>query len=726
MYNIIEINNYKNKKDNYDELFHFINDRTNISNKSIKHNLLWNIFYLRKVFNKSENFYKNISKKKSNYIYLIIDNANTKIIGIFTIIIEKYIPIKMCEISFLINKSLLDIDIDTDIQKLLNVENNLLNRIISQFKQDNIQNRSNNLFFTYIDSRETKLNDYIKNNHFILSFTDNLTYKYENNIYFLISDSDSHELNINVKSDEINITINLLLQEYYYLADVLLDSSIASKTTSKILVKNTKTQKQTQIRKLTRKRTIDISDISHKPITKFIYEIDEIQDTNKYDYRVMYLFSIQKILILNELNNINKIIKLHYFKNPKIYNKNIYKFYYSIFYYFLENKSIYTIKNNNILLPFYNIILKYSVHSYIYLYIKNNVKYKILEKYKNKLIISNSYDDIKYFIEFTNNIIYIKHSTMNKDDVKNIKKISNEIKIGNTHSKLSSIINKLYNSDEKYNCIFINTTYANYDYLISNVHMNTKLPFIINTILNALKVLENNGNLIMEFFIGNEITIPAMKKLFTFIIRHFKSYEIFDFNYLNILIIKCEGFKLSQINFNDVEQLLDFAKKEEHNEFTIDDVGNYLIAINDKELAMKEHIDIRKDIKKKVIYDIPFLKYHSSPLTIKFIDEYNDVNVKYNNLIKSIYMKYEKLDTIKEKNEFYNKLFIYKITCLFYYMITYNIIKNNEIEYYIQKSYLGKQDISIPRLDKLFKLSIYENSNSFYNSTTNETTFYLN
>jgi len=60
------------------------------------------------------------------------------------------------------------------------------------------------------------------------------------------------------------------------------------------------------------------------------------------------------------------------------------------------------------------------------------------------------------------------------------------------------------------------------------------------------------------------------------------------------------------------------------------------------------------------------------------------------------------------------------------YIVVKKTNTKNEIEYYIQKSYLGKQDISIPRLDNLFKLSIYENSNSFYNSTTNETTFYLN
>jgi hypothetical protein len=47
-------------------------------------------------------------------------------------------------------------------------------------------------------------------------------------------------------------------------------------------------------------------------------------------------------------------------------------------------------------------------------------------------------------------------------------------------------------------------------------------------------------------------------------------------------------------------------------------------------------------------------------------------------------------------------------------------------EYYILKSYLGKQHISIPRLDNLFSFTIYENNNTVYNSDTNETVFTIN
>lgn len=46
-------------------------------------------------------------------------------------------------------------------------------------------------------------------------------------------------------------------------------------------------------------------------------------------------------------------------------------------------------------------------------------------------------------------------------------------------------------------------------------------------------------------------------------------------------------------------------------------------------------------------------------------------------------------------------------------------------EYYILKSYLGKQNTSIPRLDNLFSFTIYENNNTTYNSETNETIFTL-
>jgi hypothetical protein len=47
-------------------------------------------------------------------------------------------------------------------------------------------------------------------------------------------------------------------------------------------------------------------------------------------------------------------------------------------------------------------------------------------------------------------------------------------------------------------------------------------------------------------------------------------------------------------------------------------------------------------------------------------------------------------------------------------------------EYYILKSYLGRIDKSIPRLDNLFKLTILKNENTFFNQSTNETNIYIN
>ena len=47
-------------------------------------------------------------------------------------------------------------------------------------------------------------------------------------------------------------------------------------------------------------------------------------------------------------------------------------------------------------------------------------------------------------------------------------------------------------------------------------------------------------------------------------------------------------------------------------------------------------------------------------------------------------------------------------------------------EYYIQKTYLQKQGIKLPRLDNLIKIQIQENSNCSYNPASNETSFYLN
>ena len=360
-YEILEINDYKDKnykKYNNKDLFDFINNKENISNKNIKNDLIWNLFYLRKIFNKSENFYRNISqyKYKSNYIYIIFDKNTTqnntqnntpknnseqdnnvkKILGIFTIIIDKNIPIKMCEISFLLNKSFID--------TIFEHNNTLLNSIIHLFRQDNIKNQNNNLFFTYMDSRETKLNDYIKNNYFTLSFIDKLTYNYNNNIYYQSNTDNTDNIEF---SQEV---INNLLQEYYYLTDDInkdYDSLVNTtySTDAKHKLNTGKTikniHKSLKLSKSSIKSSIKPSMKTHLSITKHINDIEnidnilEIKDKARYDYRIIYLvFSIHIIFLLNEYDyskNIKALIMERYFKYPKLFNKHLYTFYYTIY-----------------------------------------------------------------------------------------------------------------------------------------------------------------------------------------------------------------------------------------------------------------------------------------------------------------------------------------------------------------------------------------------------------
>ena len=75
----------------------------------------------------------------------------------------------------------------------------------------------------------------------------------------------------------------------------------------------------------------------------------------------------------------------------------------------------------------------------------------------------------------------------------------------------------LKKSNNKFNYIYINTMYVNYDYLLSSINLLVKLPYFMYIVLNSLKVLKNNGNLDVIFYYCN-LEIPSIKKLFSLLI----------------------------------------------------------------------------------------------------------------------------------------------------------------------------------------------------------------
>jgi hypothetical protein len=714
MLKILDLDNFEDdiSKNNIDidDIYNFIRDKNNIINKDIINKLLWNIIYLGKVYNKSENYYKRSSKRKTIFTYLIIDNKT--IYGIIILTIMKHIPFKLIDLSIIINKKFIieyNLSNSKSNSKNKNKNDNNNNIFLKVFEEFNkIVNTENYLINCYCNAEHNELDNVLLNCGFNLGYIDNQTYIYNNNIYY------NYVINNSIDVKNILTTSNIIsvLLDYYNLDEIIYTSGSSNKLTK--LFKHDKLSKQDIIRPKTLKHSIYFKLDKYKDVvTKNIYDVKEIIDLPEYNYDftiIQGILFIKRIFFYNikkdEINNdyINNLVLQRYFRKPLIYNEYLNKLYFKSNYYLLNNINI---KIQNVTInKLLNNINKYDTNININKVLRTKIISKILEKYNNKLIITNSNDEIEHFINYKNDIVNIKHITAGRDyDIENIKKTTNQKKkiiFCTTFTDLNKAIESV---NKNYNCIYINTTYANYDFIISSIHLLVKLPFLYNTILNALKVINKSGTLILQFYIGNKINTPSIEKLFSFIINLFQTYEIIDYSVYDIFIIKFINYK--GINKDDIQiinNLITIINRYEHNEFELEDVVK-CIESNRFFYKVNENTEL-PIIKKQIIYDIPQLHINKSNNNInKFINEYNKLNDNYLKRYNRI------LDKIKSNNninisKIASNVFIYFIITSIYYLLENNIIDNFEIRDYINKFITDNYKNKYDKYNKYDKLDV--------------------
>jgi hypothetical protein len=327
------------------------------------------------------------------------------------------------------------------------------------------------------------------------------------------------------------------------------------------------------------------------------------------------------------------------------------------------------------------------VKCYILRFFKTSLTTELLYKFNNKLVITNSDLELNTIQNLQCNIIYTKNmatkKSMNKIQTNNK---SQNILFSYKNSDLNTIIEKYIEQNKKYNCIYINNTYINYDFIIRSIHLLIKFPYIFNVILNSLKVLNKNGTLFITLFIGNKIEIPSLKKIFGYVIDLFEQWEILDYSMQHFIIIKLSNFNgLSNTKLNKLNNLIKNIDKYEKDEFDLDDVAKCLLSNKYYYKYESGITDYDKKIKKKIIYDLPNLTINYNDKINGFINKYNDINNKTINIQQNMYNKLLLVENNKKMYEIkLNKYFIYNFTILFYYMVKNNIIDNQEIVFYIQ------------------------------------------
>lgn len=678
----------------YKDLYYFIKLETNITNRLISNNLLWNIVYLRKAFLKSETFYKRSSRYKSKYSYVIINkdksNKNDIIQGIVIITLQTKVPINCYSLLFIVNANVIK-NMEYKIVEKGKENENILYKIISKFNNNENVDDKNYILNIYIDSDLKELNKAISNNNFTLGYIDSETYTNNNNIYYKIQLNNNNGFNGKTTITKSSI-IKLLLSIYELEPSSTLHISTQNSKKTAISISPI-LQLAKHSGKLTQKHKGIVSGNSNKIINKYIYEVEEIQNRPEYNYNFtrMHCIKSTEIFVLGfHNNNLKELVMNRYFKKQNIYNQEIFDIYLNIFKFMKDkyNKNIFI--NNNLFEPLLENLKKYNISSYILRFFKTSLTTELLYKFNNKLVITNSDLEIENLSNLKCDFIYTKQLIAKKDFVKELKHISNNklqnILFSYKNSDLNNAIDKYIEQDKKYNCIYINNTYINYDFIISSIHLIIKFPYIFNVILNSLKVLNKNGILFITLFIGNKIEIPSLKKIFGYVIDLFEQWEILDYSMQHFIIIKLSNFYgLSNTKLNKVNNLIKNIDEYEKDEFDLDDVAKCLLSNKYYYKYESEITDYDKKIKKKIIYDLPNLTITYNYKITDFINKYNDINNNYLNFYTKIYNKLVLVENNKKIYEIkLNKYFIYNLTILFYYMIKHNIIDNPEIVFYIQ------------------------------------------
>ena len=589
-----------------DNLYSFLIKSDNISNKFNTNNIIWSIIFLRKIFNKSFKS-KRSTKERAKYNYII--KHDNKIQCFFSLqYLSKDDDVNIVDLTTIIDK---DYDYNTNILKLI------LDEFYELSKNTSIS--AVNILAVYIPVNIQQLNIEINNNiGFELAFQDTTTYQESNNVYY------NHYMQVNDANDENNARIKK--SKYNEYSKVQIIELLMNQYNVNIIVN----PKKEISKKLTRK-SIDILDF--KVVTKNIFDIKEIQDLPEYNYDYLKVYSLKlysffKYLLNNKKDDINidDFIIKRFFSQKLLFNKYIYSLYqkiYNFIYKFLNIK----IFTDFILNLDYLIKMDYLfIDTIDNLYLENIINMNIN---KNKLLITNSLYKLNYFTKYKLDIIKIKNTdNVTKEDIKNIK---NDIFICNNNKEFNNV---LILNNIKYFTILITILKTNYDFLIENVNLICKISNVLCTILNSIKYLNLDGNLIIKIYFGN-INIPIIKKILNFICSLFKNIEL---SYIPIYAnMMCYLILYGFLGINDynkkiINKLINILEKFENNEFNQNDIYNLILS---NKFTYKLNLNIKN--KNKFIENIEHKFIKNNKLIFYDLIGFNNKINKNMNLLISKY-----------------------------------------------------------------------------------------
>jgi hypothetical protein len=426
--------------------------------------------------------------------------------------------------------------------------------------------------------------------------------------------------------------------------------------------------------KLTKKQ---ISTQAIKIIMRDIYDIPEIQYLPEHNYDYFKMYSMKYMTVF--LYAIERKMSIHdyvmkRFSGSILFNEYIYKLYYNFYKTSFENINVQMDELKDKLLNI-NYIIKNN--SNFILQTENMLTHNLIRKYNNPLIITNSIDKMKYFIVYKNDIISIKQFANTTKRIDEIKNISNTILISNSFKEFQNIIESLNN---KYDCIFIEINYINFDYILGNINLICKIQTIIFTILNGLLKLNNNGRLIVNLRHGY-IKTPLFKKILTLLCRLFESNDFIGLDDIERIYFIFDNFKgfNNKITLDLIKNIINIVKTYETREINQDHIFGLL---SSNKFNYKINSDFIKYDKNKlfkkndILYDINGLDIDYKlieNIIIKY-DNYYKKQILINNYIKLFYNNKEEItDLIKRK-------YIY----FFQNIKKYNIINIENIDYLIK------------------------------------------
>ena len=657
-----------------ESLYKFLQDKDNIYNKdmSLSSSILWDVIYLRKIFSKSV-YSRKSGKYRAKYNYVILEDS--KIITFFTLHhISRTSDFNILELQFILNKSILTQDNNSIMQEIYK---------LIMWESDKISYKflGNTILIIYIPVSNDKLVNLAhqtnqENNGLTLCFIDKKTYKETYQIYYKLYRHQQQTLqNIQAQKEITTGYITNKLLKHYGLNNIINPTrEISSKLTRKLL---------------------PIPDI--KIITKNIFDINEIQNRPEYDYDFgnMYLMNVIDFFFnITYHDNIKKYVMDRYFSNKIInYNEQLYNIYYECINNLYSLNPLEITKKNKLLTSLLKKINQFNFVFNLTRYIGNNLKIIIQNitdnKKTNKLILTSSIDDFRQFRTYNIDFIMIKQQVNYYNEINNLKNIDNSIKGAFTFNEITNIFK---NINKKYDIIYINSLYINYDFIINSIHLLLKLPYLINLFLSSINILNNHGDLIIKIFDGNKIEIPSLKKLFGLLVNLFNSYEIHNYTDVNLIIIKFNDFNITKYKeyYTIIKKIININKKYEKNEFTLDEMISCL-RTNMFYHKLQPNLVLENNsinINKHILYDIDIENINIYNYKVnKFITEYNnlvDSKIKLNNEIYKDIYKYQ-----NDKQLFQNEIikFInYRLLVIFNLYNKNELLEGLDIESLIKKN----------------------------------------